>query len=179
MAFVVLGLGSNSAYAGMEPMRILRMVCAELGALLVGMCCSSVYRSRPMYVEAQPPFCNMAVCGEYAGTARELLHAVQRMEARFGRDRSKEIRNGPRPLDIDIELFGTERIAEPDLQVPHPRIAERAFVLVPLLEILPDSFGCAQKEAYSALLDALHATEADIELLVPADELMQAQATLK
>lgn len=62
---------------------------------------------------------------------------MQAIEVECGRDREREVRNGPRPLDIDIVLFDDAVIVEPDLQVPHPRLAERRFVLVPLLEIAP------------------------------------------
>mgnify|MGYP002355625005 FL=1 len=68
----------------------------------------------------------------------QLLGAVQGIEAQFGRDRSKERSKGPRTLDIDILLFGNEIIDQPDLYVPHPGMTERAFVLVPLLELEPD-----------------------------------------
>ncbi len=64
------------------------------------------------------------------------LDRIPVVENLFGRDRSREIRFGPRPLDIDIELFGERRISEPDLVVPHERMTERAFVLVPYIEIL-------------------------------------------
>jgi 2-amino-4-hydroxy-6-hydroxymethyldihydropteridine diphosphokinase len=69
----------------------------------------------------------------------ELLAFAQSVEAAFGRDRSREIPKGPRTLDIDILLFGDERINLPELAVPHPCMTERVFVLEPLLEILPDS----------------------------------------
>lgn len=66
--------------------------------------------------------------------ARDLLIFTQGIERQFGRNREKEMRNGPRTLDIDIELFGEERINEANLTVPHPRLYERAFVLIPALQ---------------------------------------------
>lgn len=136
MAFVVLGLGSNRAYGGRTPVQLLASACAALGAVLCGMDCSSVYRTGALYVTAQEDFCNMVVGGCYDGSPRALLHETQRIEALYGRDRSREFRNGPRPLDIDIELFGDCSVREPDLQIPHERMMERAFVLCPLIELL-------------------------------------------
>lgn len=66
-----------------------------------------------------------------------LLEEIQLLEEAFGRDRSTEVRWGPRPLDIDVLLFGDRVIVDPRLEVPHPRLAERGFVLVPLLEVAP------------------------------------------
>jgi 2-amino-4-hydroxy-6-hydroxymethyldihydropteridine diphosphokinase len=67
----------------------------------------------------------------------DLLKACIAVEARFGRERT--VRWGPRTLDVDVLLYGDRTIAAPDLQVPHPRMHERAFVLVPLREIAPDA----------------------------------------
>ena len=138
MAFVVLGLGSNRAWNGMDCIALLRATCAALSPLLADMRVSSVYCTKPMYVEAQDDFYNMAACGfvSDALTPHALLAEIHRIEAALGRDRSREIRNGPRSIDIDIELYGDARVESADLQIPHPRLAERAFVLVPLLELL-------------------------------------------
>jgi len=85
----------------------------------------------------QDPFRNCVVVAETSREARELLDETQLIEAAFGRDRTSELRWGPRPLDIDILLYGDVLIDTPELTVPHPRISERTFVLVPLLEIAP------------------------------------------
>ena len=79
----------------------------------------------------------MALCGFFAGDPFELLNLTQKIEAEYGRDRRHEIRFGPRSLDIDIELFADVRIRTESLEIPHPRLCERAFVLIPMLEILP------------------------------------------
>ncbi|MBQ2315289.1 MAG: 2-amino-4-hydroxy-6-hydroxymethyldihydropteridine diphosphokinase [Treponema sp.] len=136
MAYVVLGLGSNRAYGGREPVQLLAAACASLSRILGGMDCSSVYRTGALYVTAQDDFLNMVAGGCYDGSPRELLQEIHAVESGFGRDRDREFRNGPRPLDIDIELFGTLSVREPDLVIPHERMMERAFVLVPLLELL-------------------------------------------
>ncbi len=85
----------------------------------------------------QDPFRNLVVLAQSALDPHVLLKETQLIEAAFGRDRATEQRWGPRPLDIDLLLYGTHELASDTLTLPHPRIAERAFVLVPLLEIAP------------------------------------------
>ncbi|WP_156323569.1 2-amino-4-hydroxy-6-hydroxymethyldihydropteridine diphosphokinase [Bosea sp. AAP35] len=96
---------------------------------------SSVYRTAPWGKLDQPEFLNMAVLVETELPARALLDLCLDLEREGGRERRE--RWGPRTLDIDILTYGREMIDEPGLQVPHPRIAERAFVLAPLAEIAP------------------------------------------
>lgn len=146
MAFVVLGLGSNKAWRALPPLSVLAAACAELQFLLRGFRVSSVYRTKPMYVQNQSDFLNLVVGGDYNDLPQNLLDEVHRIESSLGRDRSKEIRNGSRTIDIDIELFGSgsvhvQNACDPmkNLEIPHPRLYERAFVLVPLLEILDKS----------------------------------------
>lgn len=125
----------------MDCLKLLSEAVLRLKSLLHDLDCSSVYRTRPMYVTDQSDFFNMVVTGfvDDSLSPHVLLERIHQIEASLGRDRSREIRNGPRSIDIDIELFGKERIRTADLEIPHPRIAERAFVLVPMLEILPKS----------------------------------------
>jgi 2-amino-4-hydroxy-6-hydroxymethyldihydropteridine diphosphokinase len=116
---------------------------------------SADYRTPPWGIAAQPPFVNLCIAVETALTARALLERALTVEAAFGRNRSEEIQWGPRPLDIDILTFGEEAIDEPWLQVPHPRLLERAFVLAPLLEIRPTlSIGGVPLSEAFARLDA-------------------------
>ena len=70
------------------------------------------------------------------GLVLGLAYEEQRIEQKFGRDRSLEVRNGPRSLDIDIELFGNQTVKKENLVIPHERLLERAFVLAPFLEVL-------------------------------------------
>lgn len=147
---VALGLGSNRKFEGRSPVQILGEAVFELKKILKGLEFSGVYKTRAMYYTDQDDFYNMAVLGYAADDvavddgdadggergAFKLLDAIHKIEARFGRDRSAEIRNGPRSLDIDIELYGDKTINAENLTVPHPRLKERAFVLVPLVEIL-------------------------------------------
>lgn len=99
---------------------------------------SSVYRTKPRYDEDQAEFLNLVASGDTELSPRELLALTQGIEAKHGRDRAKERFKGPRPLDIDLLLYGELVMAEPELMIPHPGIEERAFVLVPLLEIEPE-----------------------------------------
>lgn len=97
---------------------------------------SSVWRTAPWGKLDQPEFLNMAALVETSLSARALLALVLDLERQAGRERRE--RWGPRTLDIDILSYGGETIDEPGLQLPHPRIAERAFVLAPLTEIAPE-----------------------------------------
>lgn len=94
---------------------------------------SSLYRTAPWGYTEQPAFINAVVRVATGLDARELLTQLLALEVRWGRVRTMP--NGPRILDLDLLLYDDARIAEPDLVVPHPRMQERAFVLVPLLEI--------------------------------------------
>jgi 2-amino-4-hydroxy-6-hydroxymethyldihydropteridine diphosphokinase len=98
---------------------------------------SSLYRSAPVGYRDQPDFVNAVACIETELTPRTLLDALLDIECRFGRVR--DFPNAPRTLDLDLLLFNTSAIKEPGLTVPHPRMHERAFVLVPLAEIAPDA----------------------------------------
>jgi len=129
-----IGIGSNLD----QPVD---QVKRAIGALdhLPGSRCTAVsplYRNPPMGPAGQPDYVNAVAAVETALEPRELLLALQDQEARAGRRRNGQ-RWGPRPLDLDILLYGDQVIAEPELDVPHPGIAERAFVLVPLAAIAP------------------------------------------
>ena len=156
MTPVALGLGSNKKFSCLSPEEILGGAIFELSKILHNIEISSVYRTKAMYVVDQEDFYNMALVGllDDGISARALLEKIHEIEAAFGRDREKEIRFGPRSLDIDIEFFGRKKILEPDLQIPHPRLKERAFVLTPLLEVLDK---LESKEAASHIISS-HAT---------------------
>lgn len=97
---------------------------------------SSIYETEPIGYTEQSSFLNMVVQGNTTLTARELLNKILEVEKKLGRTR--EIRWGPRTIDVDILIYGTELISEEDLEIPHPRMNERAFVLIPLAEITGD-----------------------------------------
>lgn len=138
MKRIILGLGSNKNFNGKSCLELLSCACHDLTTLLNNMIVSSVYKTKAMYVEDQDDFYNMAVLGYVAEDYNPflLLDQIHEIEAKYGRDRNKEIRFGPRSIDIDIEVFGNEVVNTPDLQIPHIRFKERAFVLIPMLELL-------------------------------------------
>ncbi len=94
---------------------------------------SSIFETEPVGYTEQPKFLNMVVKIRTSLTANELLELTQKLEKDLGRKR--EIHWGPRTIDLDILLFNDENIESEHLKVPHPRMFERAFVIIPLLEI--------------------------------------------
>lgn len=136
---------------------------------------SGVYETPPWPPPGEPgaveqaPFYNLVVRALTTLDPHALLSELQLLEAAFGRDRSREQRWGPRILDIDVLLHGDRELDTPDLVVPHPRLAERAFVLVPLMEVLPGG-QLPDGRRLSSLLGALAPVEG-IELVLRPDEL--------
>jgi 2-amino-4-hydroxy-6-hydroxymethyldihydropteridine diphosphokinase len=100
---------------------------------------SHVYETTPVGgPDGQPNFLNQVIAVDTRLSAHELWQRCSAVEATLGRSREHEVRWGPRAIDIDVLTFGEEVVAEPDLEIPHPRMRERAFVLVPLAELAPD-----------------------------------------
>jgi len=132
---VYVGLGSNLG----EPERQIRSALEELSRLpqtrLLGS--SRLFRTPPWGGIEQPEFVNAAAKLSTRLSPRELLDALLAIERSHGRHRDGT-RWGPRELDLDILLFGDLRISEVDLRIPHPHIAERAFVLLPLADLDAD-----------------------------------------
>lgn len=95
---------------------------------------SPVYETAPMYVTDQPAFLNMVIKGETALPPPDLLALAKRVEADLGR-KDGGPRFGPRPIDVDILFYGNLCLHTPDLEIPHPRLTERAFVLRPLVDM--------------------------------------------
>ena len=155
MTDVILGVGSNRSWQGNDSIKILKKACDRLAACLSELTVSSVYRTKPMYVENQEDFYNMAVRGKVFDcvSPHKLLHTIHLIESSLGRDRSKEIRNGPRSIDIDIEIFGNQSVDTADLVIPHPRLNERAFVLIPMLELLKDSADFINRADYTLMAE--------------------------
>lgn len=116
---------------------------------------SSIIETPPFGDIEQGPYLNGIVHVQTQLDARSLLDEMLRIESEHGRDRSNEQRWGPRTLDLDLIVFGDQVIEEPGLQVPHPRMHERAFVLVPLAEIAPDINIPNQNETPRQMLEAL------------------------
>jgi 2-amino-4-hydroxy-6-hydroxymethyldihydropteridine diphosphokinase len=130
----------------------IREAFRRLGRVCSGMRLSSIYETEPMYVVAQPRFLNAAASGTTRLDPLGLLAAVHDVERSLGRDRSAEQRRGPRAIDVDIVLCEGYSSDDPELTLPHPRLAERSFVLVPLLELDPDLADPRTGEPYAAAL---------------------------
>jgi len=122
---------------------------------------SSLYETSPLGGPPQRSYVNLVVKVETELDARALLEATQAIETRLGREPS-DIHWGPRVVDLDILTFGDDKISEPDLEIPHPRMTQRRFVLIPLLEIEPE----ASDPWGARYADALDEAEGDVEPLV-------------
>lgn len=131
-----VGLGSNLGEREATLWKALEGLGATEGIEVVAV--SSFRETDPVGVVDQPRFVNAAAALETSLRPRELLERLLDVERSLGRDRAVEKRWGPRTVDLDLLLYGGESIDEPGLEVPHPRLAERAFVLEPLLELDPD-----------------------------------------
>jgi len=145
-----VALGSNLG----DPLATVQDAFAALRALpeTTLAAASSLYRSAPVGLKNQPDFINAVAALDTRLAAESLLEALFAIEARFGRARS--VKNAPRTLDLDLLLYGGETRATPRLILPHPRMHERAFVLLPLLEIAPEAM-IPGHGAAAALLDGV------------------------
>ena len=135
MATVYLGLGSNMG----DRATTLAQAIGRLAATMDITAVSSTYETEPVGFLPQPRFLNMVVGGQTTLSAREVLDRALAIEDGLGRVRVNIPEFGPRTIDIDVLLYDEAVIDEPGLVVPHPRMAERAFVLVPLAEVAPDA----------------------------------------
>jgi len=129
---VFIALGGNLGDRAAQ----LDAALARLGEAMTVEACSPIYETAPLYVTDQPAFLNQVVGGRTALAALALLGRLQEIERLLGRAPSE--RNGPRAIDLDILYYGDAIIDRPPaLVIPHPRIAERRFVLQPLADIAP------------------------------------------
>src|SRR5262245_54548280 len=136
MAEVLVGLGGNLGDVRTTLDRAVAAFCDGIDVRLVAQ--SSDYKTPPWGVEDQPAFVNRCIVVDTALAPRALLDRALNVERTLGRDRAREQRWGPRAIDIDLLAYDDVAIDEPGLTLPHPRLLERAFVLVPLAEIVPD-----------------------------------------
>ncbi len=149
MAEAFIALGGNLGDARTTIAKAIAVLCDGLDIVLRKR--SSDYRTPPWGVADQPPFVNACIGVETALAPRALLLRAQAVERLFGRDRRNERRWGPRTLDIDLLDYDDRSVAEPGLTLPHPRLFERAFVLIPLAEIAPDRRIAGRRVAEAAL----------------------------
>jgi len=138
MALAHIALGSNLPSLTGHPDATLAAALPQLASIGRITARSSLYSTTPVGLSNQPRFLNAVVVLDTPLAPRTLLTALLFIERLFGRDRAVAVPNGPRTLDLDILLYGDLIHSEPGLEIPHPRLAQRAFVLVPLAEIAPD-----------------------------------------
>lgn len=136
MASALIGLGGNVGDVRTTLALAIEAICQRASARLMAR--SSDYSTPPWGQEPQPPFVNACIEIETALDPHELLDALHDIEKEHGRDRGNERRWGPRTLDLDLLAYDDLRLDARGLILPHPRLFERAFVLVPLSEIAPD-----------------------------------------
>lgn len=158
MTIAHIGVGSNVG----DRTDFCRRAVAELDAedFIAIDAVSSLYETTPVGGPPQRSFVNLVAQASVDIEPRPLLEVCQSIEQRLGREPS-EVRWGPRVVDLDILTFGDEKIVESDLEIPHPRMTQRRFVLVPLLEVDPgasDPWG----RRYA---DWIEEAEGDVELL--------------
>jgi 2-amino-4-hydroxy-6-hydroxymethyldihydropteridine diphosphokinase len=141
MPTAYIALGANLPSPAGPPAATLAAALQHLASLGHVTARSSLYSTAPVGLPPgivdQPRFLNAVVALDTALAPRGLLTALLSIERHFGRDRAATVPNGPRTLDLDILLYGDLILLEPGLEIPHPRLAQRAFVLVPLAEIAP------------------------------------------
>jgi 2-amino-4-hydroxy-6-hydroxymethyldihydropteridine diphosphokinase len=135
MASVLIALGGNVGDVRATFRTAIPHICGMAHAALTAR--SSDYRTPPWGDEQQAPFVNACVEIETSLDPHTLLLVLQKVEQKFGRDRTSERRWGPRTLDLDVIAYDDVSLQKPELTLPHPRLFERAFVLVPLAEIAP------------------------------------------
>jgi 2-amino-4-hydroxy-6-hydroxymethyldihydropteridine diphosphokinase len=133
MTHIVISLGSNLG----NSKETIEQAIAELLESVKELKRSTIIETKPWGKEDQPNFFNAVITGEYERSPYELLSLIQSIEANH--NRTREVKWGPRTLDLDIIAFGEEIITDSDLTIPHPFAHEREFVLAPWLEIEPEA----------------------------------------
>jgi len=137
---VVLSLGSNVG----DSLRTIQMAIDDLSKVVDVENVSSFYRTEPVGLKYQNDFINAIVVGETLLPPFALLNNIDRIEKKHGRVR--EIKFGPRTLDIDIIFYGDTVLNMSELKIPHPEFKNRLFVLVPLVEVAPDFVDPVEKK---------------------------------
>ncbi|MEH6950143.1 2-amino-4-hydroxy-6-hydroxymethyldihydropteridine diphosphokinase [Nitrobacter sp. NHB1] len=163
MASVLIALGGNVGDVRQTFRKAIANICGMTQGALVAR--SSDYATPPWGEENQDRFVNACIEIDTRLDPHALLFTLHKIEKKFGRDRSKETRWGPRTLDLDLIAYDDAVLDKPELTLPHPRLFERAFVLVPLAEIAPDRM-IAGRTPTAALADV---SSAGIERLPDLD----------
>jgi 2-amino-4-hydroxy-6-hydroxymethyldihydropteridine diphosphokinase len=133
MPTAYIALGSNLG----DRAKTLAAATDRLGRLGRMEACSSLYETEPVGFHDQPAFLNAVLALETDLDPLSLLHSLLAIERELGRDRGQGVLNGPRTLDLDLLLMGSAVVATEELELPHPALVRRRFVLAPLAEIAP------------------------------------------
>lgn len=167
MRTAYIALGANLPSSAGEPIDTLVVAVERIGELGLLTARSSLYSTAPVGFSAQPRFLNAVVALQTTLPPHKLLEALRKIEIEFGRDRRLYIPNGPRSLDLDILLMNDVCVGEADLTIPHPRLPERIFVLVPLYEIAARVVDPRSHRTIAELLSTLHQSrDLDIDAVV-------------
>jgi 2-amino-4-hydroxy-6-hydroxymethyldihydropteridine diphosphokinase len=158
MSLAIIALGANLPSPAGLPEVTLAATAERLAALGRVTARSSLYSTAPVGVEDQPRFLNAVAALETNLSPRDLLNGLLAIELEFGRDRAANPPNGPRTLDLDILFYGDLVLTASGIEIPHPRFAGRAFVLVPLNEIVPDLRDPRSGKTVAQLLQAVTGT---------------------
>jgi 2-amino-4-hydroxy-6-hydroxymethyldihydropteridine diphosphokinase len=158
MRTAYIGMGSNLPSPAGPPESTLAAAALRLESLGRVTRRSSLYSTEPVGFQDQPRFLNAVLALETNLDPHQLLSALLAIEQEFGRDRTAGVPKGPRTLDLDLLLLGDLALHEHDLDIPHPRLASRAFVLIPLAEIASQLTLPGSSETISQLLVRLAAS---------------------
>ncbi len=156
MQTTYIGMGANIPGPAGPPQDTLAAAVHRLSSIGRVACRSSLYSTEPVGFSDQPRFVNAVIALQTDFSPAALLDTLLHIEREFGRDRSAGILNGPRTLDLDILLYGDFVLHESNLDIPHPRLAERAFVLVPLHEIASKLVVVPMQRTVKQLLEDLY-----------------------
>lgn len=156
-----IALGSNLPSSSGSPEQTLDAALTRIQALGELTAVSSFYSTEPVGYADQPSFVNAAIALRTALTPSALLEQLLAIELEFGRDRGHGIANGPRTLDLDLLLYNDFVLKTQTLELPHPRMADRLFVLAPLGEIAPESIHPTLRKSVSELLQVHQHSEED------------------
>ncbi len=147
--YLCLGSNVGNRQAALE--KAITLLCNNVGHCKK---CTQIYESEPWGFACDTPFLNQIVVLQTPFSPLEILHKIQVIEYALGRKRSSEARYAPRTMDIDILFFGNERVELPELAIPHPAIARRRFVLIPLVELNPEGVHPVLQKTWQELLDS-------------------------
>lgn len=149
MAYIYLGLGSNAG----DKERKIQDAVNELGTAFANAKVSPLYQTKPKYQVNQPDFVNAVVKAYTEKTVSEVVHAIQSIEKELGKQ--KQSKNGPRNIDVDLLFYDQVQSDVDGFTIPHPKIAERAFVLAPLKDVAPHLKHPVLKKSIQRLWDEL------------------------